>query len=96
MFLSNVSLLSSLTPGPARPPPPPHTHTPKDMAHETMITRSPENKRSPLIGLIGSGIAGFIIAHTLLQDGFERVEVLYSPATALWVAFGLKSTYMTL
>ena len=46
-----------------------------------------------LVGIIGSGIAGFIIVHILLQDGFESVEVLYSPATAPYVAFGLKSTY---
>jgi dimethylaniline monooxygenase (N-oxide forming) len=28
------------------------------------------------MGIIGSGIAGLIIVHILLQDGFESVEVL--------------------
>ena len=49
------------------------------MPHETMITHSLENKPNPLlepVGIIGSGIAGLITAHILLQDGFESVEVL--------------------
>ena len=44
-----------------------------------MATHSTENQPSPLlepVGVIGSGIAGLITAHILLQDGFERVEVL--------------------
>jgi dimethylaniline monooxygenase (N-oxide forming) len=49
------------------------------MPHDTMIAHSVENEPNPLlepIGIIGSGIAGLITAHTLLQDGFESVEVL--------------------
>ena len=44
-----------------------------------MIARLPENEHDPLsesVGIIGSGISGLITAHTLLQDGFENVEVL--------------------
>lgn len=40
---------------------------------------SPENQTDPLlepVGVIGSGIAGLITAHVLLQDGFRTVEVL--------------------
>ena len=28
------------------------------------------------MGIIGSGIAGFLIVHILIQDDFESVEVL--------------------
>ena len=44
-----------------------------------MDTHSPENQPSPLlepVGIIGSGIAGLISAHILVQDGFKSVEVL--------------------
>ena len=44
-----------------------------------MITHSHENEPNPLlepVGIIGSGIAGLITAHILLQDGFKSVEVL--------------------
>ena len=49
------------------------------MPHETMINHSLENDPNLLsepVGIIGSGIAGLITAHILLQDGFENVEVL--------------------
>lgn len=49
------------------------------MPYETMITDSLENEPNPLlepVGIIGSGIAGLITAHILLQDGFKSVEVL--------------------
>ncbi|KAF8490246.1 FAD/NAD-P-binding domain-containing protein [Russula emetica] len=49
------------------------------MPHETMVTHSLETEPNPLlepVGIIGSGIAGLITAHILLQDGFESVEVL--------------------
>ena len=42
-------------------------------------THSPETHPDPLlesVGIIGSGIAGLITAHILLQDGFKSVEVL--------------------
>jgi hypothetical protein len=70
---SSNSHLSCLTPLGARSP------TPNNMPHETMIAHSLENEPNPLlepVGIIGSGIAGLITAHILLQDGFERVEVL--------------------
>jgi len=44
-----------------------------------MLTHSAENQADPLlepIGVIGSGIAGLITAHILLQDGFKSVEVI--------------------
>lgn len=44
-----------------------------------MSTRSTENQADPLlesVGVIGSGIAGLITAHVLLQDGFKSVEVI--------------------
>jgi cation diffusion facilitator CzcD-associated flavoprotein CzcO len=47
--------------------------------HDTIATHSPENQPNPLfetVGIIGSGIAGLITAHVLLQDGFKSVEVL--------------------
>jgi cation diffusion facilitator CzcD-associated flavoprotein CzcO len=47
------------------------------MPHETMTTHSLEpNPLLEPVGIIGSGIAGLITAHILLQDGFESVEVL--------------------
>ena len=49
------------------------------MLHKTMITHSLENEPNPLsepVGIIGSGIAGLITAHILLQDGVENDEVL--------------------
>jgi dimethylaniline monooxygenase (N-oxide forming) len=39
----------------------------------------PGNQPDPLlepVGIVGSGIAGLITAHILLQDGFKAVEVL--------------------
>jgi dimethylaniline monooxygenase (N-oxide forming) len=42
-------------------------------------THSSENHPDPLlepVGIIGSGIAGLVTAHILLQDGFKHVEVL--------------------
>lgn len=47
--------------------------------HDKMATYLPENQPSPLfepVGIIGSGIAGLITAHILVQDGFRSVEVL--------------------
>jgi cation diffusion facilitator CzcD-associated flavoprotein CzcO len=47
--------------------------------HDTMAAHSPKKQPDPLfepIGIIGSGIAGLITAHVLLQDGFKSVEVL--------------------
>jgi hypothetical protein len=47
--------------------------------HHTMATHLPENQLDPLfepVGIIGSGIAGLITAHILVQDGFKSVEVL--------------------
>jgi len=44
-----------------------------------MGTHPPGNQPDPLlepIGVIGSGIAGLISAYVLLQDGFNRVEIL--------------------
>jgi len=44
-----------------------------------MFTHSTENQADPLlesVGVIGSGIAGLITAHILLQDGFKSVEVI--------------------
>ena len=54
------------------------------MPHETLITHSLEIEPDPLsepIGIIGSGIAGLITAHILLQDGFKSVEVLTRDST---------------
>ena len=39
----------------------------------------PDHQSDPLLEpvcVVGSGIAGLITAHTLLQDGFKAVEVL--------------------
>ena len=50
-------------------------HQPNDV----MGAYLPENQPDPLlepVGVVGSGIAGLITAHTLLQDGFQAVEVL--------------------
>ena len=47
--------------------------------NDTMFTHSTEHQANPLlesIGVIGSGIAGIITAHILLQDGFKSVEVI--------------------
>ena len=44
-----------------------------------MTAHSLKTQPDPLfepIGIIGSGIAGLITAHVLLQDGFKSVEVL--------------------
>lgn len=46
---------------------------------DTMFTHTTENQVDPLlesVGVIGSGIAGLITAHILLQDGFKSVEVI--------------------
>jgi dimethylaniline monooxygenase (N-oxide forming) len=44
-----------------------------------MAAYSSENLLDPLlepVGVVGSGMAGLVTAHTLLQDGFKAVEVL--------------------
>jgi cation diffusion facilitator CzcD-associated flavoprotein CzcO len=44
-----------------------------------MSTYLPGNQPDPLLEpvcIVGSGIAGLITAHILLQDGFKAVEVL--------------------
>jgi len=44
-----------------------------------MGTYLPDNQPDPLlepVGVVGSGIAGLITTHILLQDGFKAVEVL--------------------
>lgn len=44
-----------------------------------MVSLSQEHQLNPLhepVAVIGSGLAGLITAHVLLQDGFANVEVL--------------------
>ncbi len=40
------------------------------------------NPREQRIAVIGSGAAGIISAHTLIQDGFKHVEILTRDSTA--------------
>jgi cation diffusion facilitator CzcD-associated flavoprotein CzcO len=41
-----------------------------------VLTHSQPDPLLEPVGVIGSGIAGLITAHTLLKDGFKSVEVL--------------------
>lgn len=44
-----------------------------------MVYHPQEHQLDPLhetVAVIGSGLAGLITAHTLLQDGFANVEIL--------------------
>ena len=44
-----------------------------------MASHSQEHEPDPLnepVAVIGSGVAGLITAHVLLQDGFANVEIL--------------------
>lgn len=48
----------------------------------------PSDPRTAFVAVIGSGPAGLITAHTLLQDGFSRVQILTRDSTAggVWAA----------
>ncbi|KAI9442792.1 FAD/NAD-P-binding domain-containing protein [Lactarius psammicola] len=50
-----------------------------------MVSHSQENQLDSLqepVAVIGSGLAGLITAHTLLQDGFANVEAVSGPKNA--------------